>query len=124
MALKIGELWAQIRLETAKFDSQLEKIEKDMDECAAQAKELRARIINAVPGSPEAKKLEAELSATEKRMKQLGAAAKDAEADLRSAGGAMQSFGKKLTMGVTMPLIAAGAAAFKAASSQAAWAGS
>ena len=122
MALKIGELWAQIRLETAKFDSQLEKIEKDMDECAAQAKELRARIINAVPGSPEAKKLEAELSATEKRMKQLGAAAKDAEADLRSAGGAMQSFGKKMTMGVTMPLIAAGGAFFKAASSQAAWA--
>ncbi|MCK9570379.1 phage tail tape measure protein [Candidatus Pacearchaeota archaeon] len=140
MALKVGELFATLKIDDSAFaktikesHTQVKKLEdqvgkefkfkqidtssltalkNEMKKLEAEAGELRKALVNAEPHSEKYEALSKDLSEVETRMKHVGNAADDLNAKWDKLG----AVGSKMTMGLTLPIMAAGVGIFKAAS--------
>jgi hypothetical protein len=142
MALNIGTLYAQLSLNDKEFvgkvqfskvqldnmravigkigttpinTNNLRALSAEIKSLEAASAELRAKLLNVVPGSARAEEYENELAAIEHRLKGLQQVAEDTRARLSRIGDAMRNVGTKLTLGVTLPIVGLGAAITKMA---------
>lgn len=122
MALKVGELYTVLKMDSSKFNRGIKELESEMKELQGRANDLRIKLAGVAPDSVDASRFNGELREVQERMNTVQGASQAMREELAKSPPTLDKLGSTLTKSVTLPLIAAAGAAFQFAKAQAAWA--